>query len=34
METRSPENSTPTSLEKFVKDVFVAAYHRKSPKSN
>lgn len=26
-EPRSPENSTPTSFEKFVQDVFVAAYH-------
>jgi len=25
-EQRSPENSTPTSFEKFVRDVFVAAY--------
>ena len=28
---RSPENSTPTSIEKFVQDVFVAAYHGKAP---
>jgi hypothetical protein len=26
-EPRSPENSTPTSFEQFVKDVFVPAYH-------
>jgi uncharacterized protein YbjT (DUF2867 family) len=26
-EPRSPENSTPTSFEKFVQDVFAAAYH-------
>jgi uncharacterized protein YbjT (DUF2867 family) len=26
-EPRSPQNSTPTSFEKFVQDVFVAAYH-------
>jgi uncharacterized protein YbjT (DUF2867 family) len=30
-EPRSPENSTPTSFEKFVQDVFVAAYHGKAP---
>ena len=30
-EPRSPENSTPTSFEKFVQDVFAAAYHRKAP---
>src|ERR1700675_3018074 len=30
-ERRSPENSTPTSFEKFVRDVFVAAYHGKAP---
>jgi uncharacterized protein YbjT (DUF2867 family) len=29
-EPRSPENSTPTSFEKFVQDVFAAAYHRKA----
>jgi uncharacterized protein YbjT (DUF2867 family) len=29
-EPRSPENSTPTSFEKFVRDVFVAAYHGKA----
>src|ERR1700761_5073302 len=30
-EPRSPENSTPTSMEQFVRDVFAAAYHRKAP---
>ena len=29
-EPRSPENSTPTSFEKFVQDVFAAAYHGKA----
>jgi uncharacterized protein YbjT (DUF2867 family) len=29
-EQRSTENSTPTSFEKFVRDVFVAAYHGKA----
>src|SRR5438874_7186032 len=29
-EPRSPENSTPTSFEKFVQDVFTAAYHGKA----
>jgi uncharacterized protein YbjT (DUF2867 family) len=29
-EQRSPENSTPTSFEKFVQDVFLAAYHTKA----
>jgi uncharacterized protein YbjT (DUF2867 family) len=29
-EQRSTENSTPTSLEQFVRDVFVAAYHGKA----
>ena len=29
-EARSPENSTPTSFEKFVQDVFTAAYHGKA----
>jgi uncharacterized protein YbjT (DUF2867 family) len=29
-EQRSAENSTPTSFEKFVQDVFVAAYHGKA----
>jgi uncharacterized protein YbjT (DUF2867 family) len=27
LEPRSPENSTPTSFEQFVKDVFAVAYH-------
>src|ERR1700740_2750781 len=30
-EPRSPENSTPTSFEQFVQDVFAAAYHGKAP---
>jgi uncharacterized protein YbjT (DUF2867 family) len=30
-ESRSPENTTPTSFEKFVQDVFLAAYHTKAP---
>jgi uncharacterized protein YbjT (DUF2867 family) len=30
-ESRSPENSTPTSFEKFVQDVFVPAYRAKAP---
>jgi uncharacterized protein YbjT (DUF2867 family) len=30
-EPRSPENSTPTSFETFVQDVFVPAYHGKAP---
>src|SRR5271163_2069450 len=29
-EPRSPENTTPTSFDKFVQDVFAAAYHGKS----
>jgi uncharacterized protein YbjT (DUF2867 family) len=29
-EPRSPENSTPTSFERFVQDVFAAAYHEKA----
>ncbi len=29
-EPRSPENTTPTSFEKFVQDVFAAAYHAKA----
>jgi uncharacterized protein YbjT (DUF2867 family) len=29
-EPRSPQNSTPTSFEKFVQDVFLAAYHTKA----
>jgi uncharacterized protein YbjT (DUF2867 family) len=31
LEPRSPENTTPTSFERFVQDVFVAAYHGKAP---
>src|SRR5258707_11217855 len=31
LEPRSPENTTPTSIEQFVQDVFAAAYHRKAP---
>ena len=30
-EPRSPENSTPTSFEQFVQDVFAPAYHEKAP---
>jgi uncharacterized protein YbjT (DUF2867 family) len=30
-EPRSAENSTPTSFEKFVRDVFAVAYHWKAP---
>jgi uncharacterized protein YbjT (DUF2867 family) len=30
LEPRSPENSTPTSFEKFVQDVFAPAYHGKA----
>ena len=30
LEPRSPENTTPTSFERFVQDVFVAAYHGKA----
>ena len=30
-EPRSPENSTPTSFETFVRDVFAPAYHAKAP---
>ena len=30
-EPRSPENSTPTSFEQFVRDVFAPAYHAKAP---
>src|SRR5580704_3259904 len=29
-ESRSPENSTPTSFESFVQDVFIPAYHGKA----
>jgi hypothetical protein len=31
LEPRSPENSTPTSFEQFVQDVFAPAYHSKAP---
>lgn len=31
LEPRVPENTTPTSFEKFVQDVFVAAYHGNAP---
>jgi uncharacterized protein YbjT (DUF2867 family) len=31
LEQRSPENTTPTSLEQFVQDVFAAVYHGKGP---
>jgi uncharacterized protein YbjT (DUF2867 family) len=31
LEPRSPENSTRTSFEQFVRDVFAAAYHGKAP---
>jgi len=31
LEPRSQENTTPTSIEQFVQDVFAAAYHRKAP---
>src|SRR3984893_10131318 len=31
LEPRSPENTTPTSIEQFVLDVFAAAYHRQAP---
>jgi hypothetical protein len=27
LELRSPENTTPTSFERFVQDVFAPAYH-------
>jgi uncharacterized protein YbjT (DUF2867 family) len=30
-EPRSPENTTPTSFEQFVRDVFAPAYHAKAP---
>jgi uncharacterized protein YbjT (DUF2867 family) len=30
-EPRSAENSTPTSFEKFVRDIFAVAYHWKAP---
>ena len=31
LERRSPENTTPTSFERFVQDVFAAAYRGKAP---
>src|SRR5271163_967541 len=31
LEPRSKENTTPTSIEQFVQDVFAAAYHGKAP---
>jgi uncharacterized protein YbjT (DUF2867 family) len=31
LEPRSKENTTPTSFERFVQDVFMAAYHAKAP---
>jgi uncharacterized protein YbjT (DUF2867 family) len=31
LESRSRENTTPTSIEQFVQDVFAAAYHSKAP---
>src|ERR1700678_753022 len=31
LEPRSPENTTPTSFERFVQDVFAAAYRGKAP---
>src|ERR1700723_2029297 len=31
LEPRSPENTTPTSFEQFVHDVFAAAYHGRAP---
>jgi hypothetical protein len=32
LEPRSPENTTPTSFEQFVQDVFVPAYRAKRPR--
>jgi hypothetical protein len=29
-EPRSPENTTPTSFENFIRDVFATAYHGKA----
>jgi hypothetical protein len=29
-EPRSPENTTPTSFEQFVQDIFAPAYHGKA----
>jgi hypothetical protein len=31
LEQRSPENTTPTSFEQFVQDVFAPAYHGNVP---
>jgi antitoxin component of RelBE/YafQ-DinJ toxin-antitoxin module len=31
LEPRSPENTTSTSFERFVQDVFAPAYHGKAP---
>jgi hypothetical protein len=31
LEPRSPENTTPTSFERFAQDVFAPAYHGKAP---
>ncbi len=31
LEPRSPENTTPTSFDQFVQDVFAPAYHGKAP---
>jgi hypothetical protein len=31
LEPRSPENTTPTSFEEFVQDVFVPVYRAKAP---
>jgi uncharacterized protein YbjT (DUF2867 family) len=33
LEPRSPENTTPTSFEQFVQDVFAAAYRGKAPRA-
>jgi len=33
-EPRSPENSTPTSFEDFVQDIFVPAYHGKAERKH
>ena len=31
LERRSPENTTPTSIERFAQDIFAPAYHGKAP---
>jgi hypothetical protein len=31
LEPRSPENTTPTSFERFVQDIFATAYQGKDP---